>query len=185
MLTGIVAMQVEVLKLGARMGHSIERASFLQGRNESLRASVASLADDQRIERLAAKRGMLMPQPTDLAFLSASDGAGVTRALAGIHAPSPARFLAASGPGGVVSVNSSSANPSSANSTSASSSSSDPSSAGSTPASASTPSGGSTAATGTSGTSAPAATGTSGASPAALAASGAGIHTGSGGAPAP
>ena len=44
MLAGIVAMQVEVLKLGASIGRSIERSTALQSRNEQLRASVASLA---------------------------------------------------------------------------------------------------------------------------------------------
>ena len=38
------------------MGNAIEQATALQSRNELLRANVASLADDQRIERLAAAR---------------------------------------------------------------------------------------------------------------------------------
>ena len=58
MLAGIVAMQVEVLKLGTSVGRWMQRASTLQTKNESLQASVASLADDQRIERLAAAMGM-------------------------------------------------------------------------------------------------------------------------------
>ncbi len=44
MLAGIVAMQVEVLKLGASIGRSIEQSTALQSRNELLRASVASLS---------------------------------------------------------------------------------------------------------------------------------------------
>lgn len=94
MLVGIVAMQVEVLKLGASMGRSIERANFLQGRNESLRESVASLADDQRIERLAARRGMAMPAPTGVSFLTVGGGAAVHKALGAMQAPAPASFLA-------------------------------------------------------------------------------------------
>ncbi len=42
LLAGIVAMQVEVLKLSANMGRSIERGTALQSRNEQLRASVAA-----------------------------------------------------------------------------------------------------------------------------------------------
>ena len=75
MLVGIVAMQVEVLKLGASMGRNIERATVLQGHNEALRASVAALADDQRIEALAAKQGMVMPAPSDVAFLPVASSA--------------------------------------------------------------------------------------------------------------
>ena len=51
MLAGIVTMQVEVLKLGTSVGRWMQRASTLQTKNDALQASVASLADDQRIER--------------------------------------------------------------------------------------------------------------------------------------
>src|SRR5205085_833946 len=71
MLAGIVAMQVEVLKLGASIGRSIERSTALQSRNELLRESVASLADEQRIERLASGLGMVMPTPGAVGFLAA------------------------------------------------------------------------------------------------------------------
>jgi hypothetical protein len=54
MLAGIVAMQVEVLKLGASMGRSLERNSALSSENAALRQSVATLGDDQRVEQLAA-----------------------------------------------------------------------------------------------------------------------------------
>ncbi len=94
MLAGIVAMQVEVLKLGASMGRSIERGSALQSRNELLRASVASLADDQRIERLAAGMGMVMPAPAAVSFLS-PHRADARRAAAKVHAPDSSTFLAA------------------------------------------------------------------------------------------
>jgi hypothetical protein len=94
LLAGIVAMQVEVLKLNTTMGRSIARGSTLQSQNELLQASVASLADDQRIERLATGMGMVMPAPTGVAFLSAQHGGNVGRAIANIHAPDPAGFAA-------------------------------------------------------------------------------------------
>ncbi len=89
MLAGIVAMQVEVLKLGASMGRAIEQTTALQSRNELLRASVASLADDQRIERLAGQMGMVMPAPTAIDFLSARR-VNLRRAAADIHQPDAA-----------------------------------------------------------------------------------------------
>src|SRR5205807_4139856 len=94
LLAGIVAMQVEVLKLGAGIGRSIENGSALQSRNELLRASVASLADDQRIERLAAGMGMVMPEPAAISFLSAHP-ADAGRAVSNSHAPASATFLTA------------------------------------------------------------------------------------------
>jgi hypothetical protein len=94
LLAGIVAMQVEVLKLGASIGRSIERGTALQSRNEILRANVASLADDARIEQLAAGMGMVMPAPAEVKFLAARGGNDVQRAIDNIHAPDATAFAA-------------------------------------------------------------------------------------------
>lgn len=90
MLAGIVAMQVEVLKLNASMGRSIALASSLQTRNELLRTSVSSLSDAHRIERLASRMGMVMPGPTSVDFLHGQ--ASTARAVGGIHAPDATAF---------------------------------------------------------------------------------------------
>jgi hypothetical protein len=92
LLVGIVAMQVEILKLGAGMGRWLERGSTLTNRNQALQANVAALSDDQRLERLAAKMGMVMPDPTAVSFLGARPG-DPARAAASIHAPDPSNFL--------------------------------------------------------------------------------------------
>jgi cell division protein FtsL len=93
LLAGIVAMQVEVLKLNAGTGRSLEKSSALQGQNELLRASVAGLSDEQRIERIAAQMGMVMPAPSQLRFVR--PGAGrVEQALGSIHAPDGTSFIA-------------------------------------------------------------------------------------------
>jgi hypothetical protein len=92
MLAGIVAMQVEVLKLGATMGRAIEQGTALQSRNELLRASIATLADDQRIERIAADMGMVMPEPTAVGFLSMRS-ANAQHAASNIHQPDSTMFL--------------------------------------------------------------------------------------------
>jgi hypothetical protein len=95
LLAGIVAMQVEVLKLSASMGRSLEQGTALQSRNEQLRASVAQLCDDQRIERIAATMGMVMPSPSAVKFLARSPGGQMGRALAGIQTPNPTAFASA------------------------------------------------------------------------------------------
>ncbi len=94
LLAGIVAMQVEILKLGTTTGRWMQRTSVLQSQNESLRASVASLNDDQRIERIAATMGMVMPSPSEVVFLSGRSGGAVDRVIANIHAPDPTGFAA-------------------------------------------------------------------------------------------
>ncbi|HET9105284.1 MAG TPA: hypothetical protein VFN55_18175 [Solirubrobacteraceae bacterium] len=93
LLAGIVAMQVEILKLSHSTGRSLESVTTLQSRNEQLRADVAVLGDDQRIERLAAGMGMVMPGPSQVRFLSGGP-ANVGRALNAIQAPNATTFLA-------------------------------------------------------------------------------------------
>jgi hypothetical protein len=94
LLAGIVAMQVEVLKLNAGIGRSLERGSALQAKNELLRAGVSQLSDEQRIERLAAQLGMLMPAPDQLRFATTAQDS-TQRAVSDIHAPNATDFLAA------------------------------------------------------------------------------------------
>jgi hypothetical protein len=94
MLAGIVAVQVELLKLNASTGRSIELIGVLQGRNDVLRAQVAAASDPNRIERLASRMGMTMPSPESITFVRAGS-ASVRRALAGIHPPNLAAFEAA------------------------------------------------------------------------------------------
>jgi hypothetical protein len=94
MLVGIVAMQVELLKLNASTGRSIELIGSLQGRNDLLRAQVAAASNPNRIEHLASRMGMTMPSPESITFVKARS-ASVRRALAGIHPPNLAAFEAA------------------------------------------------------------------------------------------
>ncbi len=94
LLAGIVAAQVEILKLGASMGRSLEQTTTLTSQNELLRDSVASLSDDQRIERLATSMGMVLPPPGAVGYLTANQDGDVSRALGNIHAPDAAAFMA-------------------------------------------------------------------------------------------
>jgi hypothetical protein len=94
LLAGIVAMQVEVLKLNASIGSSLERGTALQSRNELLRASYTSLDGAQRIESLAARMGMVMPAPAAIRFLSLGQSGDVQRAVTNIHQPDPTSFAA-------------------------------------------------------------------------------------------
>jgi cell division protein FtsL len=101
MLVGIVAMQVEVLKLGAGIGRAVQQTTELSARNEALRASVAALGDDQRIESMAAKMGMIMPAPGAVGFLNWSEVRS-GRTAASVHAPDSSQFLAAQSKNGAV-----------------------------------------------------------------------------------
>jgi hypothetical protein len=93
MLVGIVAMQVEVLKLGASEGRALQEGAALASRNEILRADVSSASSEQRIERLATSYGMLMPNPADIGFLSPNATANADRAANNITEPDPTEFV--------------------------------------------------------------------------------------------
>ena len=93
LLAGIVATQVEILKLGASMGRAIEQTTTLTSENEQLRGSVAMLGDDQRIERLASAMGMVLPPPGAVGYLPVGPNADVSRALNNLHSPDPSAFV--------------------------------------------------------------------------------------------
>jgi len=93
LLAGIVAAQVEILKLGASMGRSLEQTTTLTNANEQLRGSVAGLADDQRIERLGGAMGLVLPPPGAVGYLAAGPGGNVDGALANLHTPDSSGFV--------------------------------------------------------------------------------------------
>jgi hypothetical protein len=92
LLVGIVAMQVEILKVGTSLGRSLDRTASLQSQNESLQAGVAGLDDYQQIERLATGMGMVMPSPSLLTFVAANPQEQLRLGVANIHAPDPTGF---------------------------------------------------------------------------------------------
>jgi cell division protein FtsL len=94
LLVGIVAMQVEVLKLNASIGHSTVSSAQVQSENQLLRASVSRLSDDQRIESEAVDLGMSMPAATQPLFVSDSMSGNLSGALNNIHTPNATAFAA-------------------------------------------------------------------------------------------
>jgi hypothetical protein len=94
LLVGIVAMRVEVLKLGSSVGTEIQQVSVLQSANAVLAKQDSALSDNARIQQDAYKLGMVMPGPLDHHFVQASSGNNVNRAIADVTEPSPASFLA-------------------------------------------------------------------------------------------
>jgi hypothetical protein len=93
LLAGIVASQVEILKLGATMGRSLEQTTSLTDRNEQLRGTVAALSDDQRIQRLAGAMGLVLPPAGAVGYLTADRNGNVAGALANIHPPDSSAFV--------------------------------------------------------------------------------------------
>jgi hypothetical protein len=83
-LVALVFMQVSLLKLNTGISADLMTSQNLERANAELRAGVSSLDSGQRIQDLAAARGMVMPDDGQLRFLTAGppgDGARAARAI--------------------------------------------------------------------------------------------------------
>jgi hypothetical protein len=83
-LVVLVFMQVSLLKLNTGISADILTSQNLERQNADLRASVSSLDSGQRIQDIAAARGMVMPDDGQLRFLAAvlpGDGARAAHAI--------------------------------------------------------------------------------------------------------
>jgi hypothetical protein len=83
-LVMLVFMQVSLLKLNTGISADLMTSQNLERQNAELRASVSSLDSGQRIQDLAAARGMVMPDDGQLRFLTAGppgDGERAARAI--------------------------------------------------------------------------------------------------------
>ena len=90
-LIGIVAMQVSLLKLNSGIGRAVQTASTLERSNAALRSEVSRLSAGDRIQPLAASKGLVMPAPADVDYLRAGDeSAAARRAVQRMRAPDPA-----------------------------------------------------------------------------------------------
>jgi hypothetical protein len=86
-LIGIVAMQLWVLKLNAGVGRAIEHEAFLQRENATLSATDSELSAGDRVEQLAAARGMSIVAPGALHFLTVRGSTDLRRAVSVLSAP--------------------------------------------------------------------------------------------------
>ncbi len=93
MLVSVVAMRVEVLKLGTKTGAAVQTAAQLQAANAMEQAKLSELENPDRIARYAEQKGgMRAPSPTDTMFLSHNASHSVMRAIQSITRPNPAAF---------------------------------------------------------------------------------------------
>jgi hypothetical protein len=88
-LVMLVFMQVSLLKLNTGISADILESQNLERSNAELRAGVSSLDSGQRIQDLAAARGMVMPDDGQLRFLRAGAPGDGARAAQAMTAPDP------------------------------------------------------------------------------------------------
>jgi cell division protein FtsL len=89
LLAGIVFFNVSLLELNSGITRTNERAAALKRENAGLRQEVASLGSSERIQTLAAERGMVLPAPADVTYVHANPAVDVRRALRLMSTPTP------------------------------------------------------------------------------------------------
>jgi hypothetical protein len=88
-LVTLVFLQVSLLKLNTGISADLLTAQNLERENAELRASVSSLDSGERIQDLAAARGMVMPDDGQLRFLQTGKPGDGERAARAITEPDP------------------------------------------------------------------------------------------------
>jgi hypothetical protein len=88
-LVSLVFMQVSLLKLNTGISADMVSSQDLERQNAELRAGVSSLDSGQRIQDIAAARGMVMPDDGQLRFLNAGRPGDGARAAQAMTAPDP------------------------------------------------------------------------------------------------
>ena len=97
LLAGIVFLNVSVLELNRGIARTDAQATTLERTNSGLRAQVARLDSAERIQRTAAARGFVLPQPGQIAYLK--PGRADARLAAERIAPPGAQGAGGQGPG--------------------------------------------------------------------------------------
>jgi hypothetical protein len=83
LLFGLVAINVSLLKLNAQAGRNAEKVKTLKVQNDRLHAKVSRLRSGDRVERVAARLGLVMPEAGSIRYVSigSRDGSRAAGAL--------------------------------------------------------------------------------------------------------
>jgi len=87
LLVGVVFLNVGLLDRGNGVARDAERVEELGRENAELRSAVARLGSSERIQRVAAERGLVLPEPGDVRYLRANRKLDAKRAAARIAPP--------------------------------------------------------------------------------------------------
>src|SRR5207247_2392199 len=95
LLVGIVFFNVSLLELNSGIARTSERATTLKRENARLRVQLARLGSSERIQRVAAARGLVLPAPNEVRYLRArrSDARRAAKRITApqkVPAPAPA-----------------------------------------------------------------------------------------------
>ena len=82
LLAGIVFFNVDLLRMNREIAMTSERAQAVKLENARLRADLARLGSSERIQRVAAQRGLVLPAPSEVRYLRSDRRVDASRAAA-------------------------------------------------------------------------------------------------------
>jgi cell division protein FtsL len=86
LLAGIVFFNVDLLRMNREIARTEERIGTLKQENARLRTDVARLGSSERIQRVAAERGLVLPAPAEVRYLRSNPAVDARRAASRIAA---------------------------------------------------------------------------------------------------
>ena len=86
LLAGIVFFNVDLLRMNREIAGTAERVETVKRENARLRTDLARMGSSERIQRVAAERGLVLPQPSEVRYLRADPAADARRAAARLGA---------------------------------------------------------------------------------------------------
>ena len=95
LLAGIVFFNVDLLQMNREIARTEERIGTLKRENARLRTDVARLGSSERIQQVAAERGLVLPAPNEVRYLKADPAVDARRAAERIGAGASSASAAA------------------------------------------------------------------------------------------
>jgi len=94
LLAGIVFFNVDLLRMNREIAVTAERAAATKRENARLRTDLARLGSSERIQRVAAERGLVLPAPGEVRYLRSAPAVDARRAAQRITAAEADRSAA-------------------------------------------------------------------------------------------
>jgi cell division protein FtsL len=86
LLVGIVFFNVDLLRMNRDIAVTAEKAETVKRQNARLRGDLARLGSSERIQKVAADSGLVLPAPGEVRYLKPNPGADPRNALARLKA---------------------------------------------------------------------------------------------------
>jgi cell division protein FtsL len=82
LLVGIVFLNVNLLRMNRQIAAASARSDAVKVQNARLRTDLARLGSSERVQRVAAERGLVLPAPGEVRYLKSAPRADAARAAA-------------------------------------------------------------------------------------------------------